>query len=129
MEGVYDTVALSVKQIRCDISVTSYGVAVFFHDESPRRMTGDARSVLTLTSSELIQIPLLTVHICPSQYIPLAEKRMQSAADQDLFLHLEIKVHDREVQRLINASLDVLTARDQIHRRYISPLFRSMSFN
>ncbi|MEC8307996.1 MAG: glycerophosphodiester phosphodiesterase family protein [Pseudomonadota bacterium] len=90
MEGVYDTVALSVKQIRCDISVTSYGVAVFFHDESPRRMTGDARSVLTLTSSELIQIPLLTVHICPSQYIPLAEKWMQAAADQDLFLHLEI---------------------------------------
>ncbi|MDC3032647.1 hypothetical protein OA249_01650 [Litorivicinus sp.] len=31
---------------------------------------------------------------------------MRAAADQDLFLHLEIKVHDQEVQRVIDASLD-----------------------
>ena len=93
--GIYDTVAPSIKQIETDISVASDGVAVFFHDESLRRMTGDPRSVLTLTSSELIQIPLLTAHICPTQYIPLAEKWMRAAADQVLFHHLEIKVQDQ----------------------------------
>ena len=36
---------------------------------------------------------------------------MRAAADQDLFLHLEIKVHDQEVQRVNNASLDAFDRR------------------
>lgn len=57
-------------------------------------------------SSELLQIPLMTRHTCSTQYIPLAENWMRAAADQDLFLHLEIKVHDQEVQRAVDATLD-----------------------
>ena len=70
MAGICDTAAQRIKQIECDISVASDRVAVIFHDESLRRMTGDPRSVLSLKSSELIQIPLMIYHICPTQYIP-----------------------------------------------------------
>jgi len=106
MAGIHDTAAQQIKQIECDISVAADGVAVIFHDESLRRMTGDPRSVLSLTSAELTQIPLMTHHICPTQYIPLAEQWMRAAKNQDLFLHLEIKVHDQEVQRVVDATLD-----------------------
>ncbi|MEC8126164.1 MAG: glycerophosphodiester phosphodiesterase family protein [Pseudomonadota bacterium] len=74
MAGIHDTAAQHIKQIECDISVESDGVAVIFHDESLRRMTGDPRSVLSLTSAELTKIPLMTHHVCPTQYIPLAEQ-------------------------------------------------------
>ena len=49
---------------------------------------------------------LLTDHICATQYIPLAENWMRAAADQDLFLHSEVKVHDQEVQQLLTPPLD-----------------------
>ena len=106
MVGIHDTAAQHIKQIECDISVASDGVAVIFHDESLRRMTGDPRSVLSLTSAELTQIPLMTRHICPTQYIPLAEQWMRAAKIQDLFLQLEIKVHDQEVRRVVDATLE-----------------------
>ena len=70
MVGIRDTAAQRTKQIECDISVASDRVAVIFHDESLGRMTGDPQSVLSLKSSELIQIPLMIYHICPTQYIP-----------------------------------------------------------
>ena len=69
-------------------------------------MTGDPRSVLSLTSSELIQIPLMIYHICPTQYIPIAQNWMRVVADHNLFRHVEIKVHDQEVQRVVDATLD-----------------------
>jgi glycerophosphoryl diester phosphodiesterase len=69
-------------------------------------MTGDPRSVLALGSAELTEIPLISHHIGPTQYIPLAEDWMREAACYDLFLHLEIKVHDNEVERVVTAALD-----------------------
>jgi glycerophosphoryl diester phosphodiesterase len=80
-------------------------VAVIFHDEYLRRMTGDPRSVLSLTSAELTKIPLISHHVGPTQYIPLADTWMREAANHDLFLHLEIKVHDQEVERVVEAAL------------------------
>lgn len=106
MAGIRDAAAQHIKRIEYDISVASDGVAVIFHDESLRRTEGDPRAVLSLTNSELIQIALITHHICPTQYIPLAKNWMRVDADHDLFLHLEIKVHDQELQRVIDATLD-----------------------
>ena len=106
MAGIHYTASHHIKQIECDISVASDGVAVIFHDEYLRRMTGDPRSVLSLTSAELTQIPLISHHIGPTQYIPLADRWMREAANHDLFLHLEIKVHDQEVERVVEATLE-----------------------
>jgi glycerophosphoryl diester phosphodiesterase len=103
--GVHYSASHHIKQIECDISVASDGIAVIFHDRHLRRMTGDPRSVLSLTSHELIQIPLITHHTGPTQYIPLAEDWMREAASHDLFVHLEIKVHDREIDRVVDAAL------------------------
>ena len=105
MAGIHYTASHHIKQIECDISVASDGVAVIFHDEYLRRMTGDPRSVLSLTSTELTQIPLISHHMRPTQYIPLADTWMREAANHDLFLHLEIKVHDQEVERVVEAAL------------------------
>jgi glycerophosphoryl diester phosphodiesterase len=105
MAGIHYTASHHIKQIECDISVASDGVAVIFHDEYLRRMTGDPRSVLSLTSAELTKIPLISHHVGPTQYIPLADKWMREAANYDLFLHLEIKVHDQEVERVVEAAL------------------------
>jgi glycerophosphoryl diester phosphodiesterase len=105
MAGIHYTASHHIKQIECDISVASDGVAVIFHDEYLRRMTGDPRSVLSLTSAELTKIPLISHHVGPTQYIPLADTWMREAANHDLFLHLEIKVHDQEVERVVEAAL------------------------
>jgi glycerophosphoryl diester phosphodiesterase len=105
MAGIHYTASHHIKQIECDISVASDGVAVIFHDEYLRRMTGDPRSVLSLTSAELTKIPLISRHVGPTQYIPLADTWMREAANHDLFLHLEIKVHDQEVKRVVEAAL------------------------
>ena len=104
--GIHYTASQHIKQIECDISVASDGVAVIFHDEYLRRMTGDPRSVLALESAELTEIPMISHHIGPTQYIPLAEDWVREAARYDLFLHLEIKVHDNEVERVVTAALD-----------------------
>jgi glycerophosphoryl diester phosphodiesterase len=106
MAGIHYTASHHIKQIECDISVASDGVAVIFHDEYLRRMTGDPRSVLSLTSAELTKIPLISHHVGPTQYIPLADRWMREAANHDLFLHLEIKVHDQEVERVVEAALE-----------------------
>ena len=106
MAGIHYTASHHIKQIECDISVASDGVAVIFHDEYLRRMTGDPRSVLSLTSAELNQIPLISRHVGPTQYIPLADRWMREAENHDLFLHLEIKVHDQEVERVVQATLE-----------------------
>lgn len=105
MAGIHYTASHHIKQIECDISVASDGVAVIFHDKYLRRMTGDPRSVLSLTSAELTKIPLISYHVGPTQYIPLAETWMREAVNYDLFLHLEIKVHDQEVERVVEAAL------------------------
>ena len=105
MAGIHYTASHHIKQIECDISVASDGVAVIFHDEYLRRMTGDPRSVLSLTNTELTQIPLISHHVGSTQYIPLADTWMREAANHDLFLHLEIKVHDQEVERVVEAAL------------------------
>jgi glycerophosphoryl diester phosphodiesterase len=105
MAGIHYTASHHIKQIECDISVASDGVAVIFHDEYLRRMTGDPRSVLSLTSAELTKIPLISHHVGSTQYIPLADTWMREAANHDLFLHLEIKVHDQEVERVVEAAL------------------------
>lgn len=105
MAGIHYTASHHIKQIECDISVASDGVAVIFHDEYLRRMTGDPRSVLSLTSAELTKIPLISHHVGPTQYIPLADTWMREAANHDLFLHLEIKVHDQEVERVVESAL------------------------
>jgi len=105
MAGIHYTASHNIKQIECDISVASDGVAVIFHDEYLRRMTGDPRSVLSLTSAELTKIPLISHHVGSTQYIPLADTWMREAANHDLFLHLEIKVHDQEVERVVEAAL------------------------
>ena len=105
MAGIHYTASHHIKQIECDISVASDGVAVIFHDKYLRRMTGDPRSVLSLTSAELTKIPLISYHVGPTQYIPLADTWMREAANHDLFLHLEIKVHDQEVKRVVEAAL------------------------
>ena len=105
MAGIHYTASHHIKQIECDISVASDGVAVIFHDKYLRRMTGDPRSVLSLTSAELTKIPLISYHVGPTQYIPLAETWMREAVNYDLFLHLEIKVHDQEVKRVVEAAL------------------------
>ena len=105
LAGIHYTASQHIKQIECDISVASDGVAVIFHDEYLRRMTGDSRSVLSLTSAELTKIPLISHHVGPTQYIPLAHTWMREAANFDLFLHLEIKVHDQEVERVVEAAL------------------------
>ena len=103
--GIHYTASHNIKQIECDISVASDGVAVIFHDEYLWRMTGDPRSVLSLTSAELTKIPLISHHVGSTQYIPLADTWMREAANHDLFLHLEIKVHDQEVERVVEAAL------------------------
>ena len=104
--GVHYSASHHVKQIECDITVASDDIAVIFHDRYLRRMTGDPRSILSLTSHQLIQIPLITHHTGSTQYIPLAEDWMREAASHDLFVHLEIKVHDREIDRVVEAALN-----------------------
>jgi len=43
LAGIKYTAMMDIKQIECDISVASDDIAVIFHDESLRRMTGDPR--------------------------------------------------------------------------------------
>lgn len=110
--GVHYVATHGIKQIECDISVASDDVAVIFHDESLRRMTGDPRSLLAIPSQQLTQIPLISHHICPTQYIPTARQWMDEVAKVDLFAHLEIKVHDQEVERAVDATLTAFSESD-----------------
>ncbi|MDC0379179.1 glycerophosphodiester phosphodiesterase family protein [Litorivicinus sp.] len=105
LAGIKYTAMMDIKQIECDISVASDDIAVIFHDESLRRMTGDPRSVLSVSSEELGMIPLISPFRSATQYIPKALDWMQEASRHDLFVHLEIKVHDQEFQRAVDAAL------------------------
>ncbi|MDC0882746.1 glycerophosphodiester phosphodiesterase family protein [Litorivicinus sp.] len=60
LAGIKYTAMMDIKQIECDISVASDDIAVIFHDESLRRMTGDPRSALSVSSEELVTIPLIS---------------------------------------------------------------------
>ena len=105
LAGIQYTAMMNIKQIECDISVASDDIAVIFHDESLRRMTGYPRSVLSVSSEELVTIPLISPLRSATQYIPKALDWMQEASRYGLFVHLEIKVHDQEFQRAVNAAL------------------------
>ena len=66
------------------------------------------RSVSSLTGQELTQIPLVSHWTGPTQYIPLAKDWIREAARCGLFVHLEIKVHDQQVERTVEAALEAL---------------------
>ena len=106
--GIHFTASNQITQIECDVSVASDGTAVIFHDKCLQRMTGDPRSVSSLTGHELTQIPLVSHLTGPTQYIPLAKDWIREAARYGLFVHLEIKVHDQEVERAVEAALEAL---------------------
>ena len=112
LAGIKYTAMMDIKQIECDISVASDDIAVIFHDESLRRMTGDPRSVLSVSSEELVTIPLISPFRSATQYIPTALDWMQEASRHGLFMHLEIKVHDQEFRRDIPRVVEVTFLRD-----------------
>ena len=70
--GIHYTASHQIKQIECDVSVASDGTAVIFHDKCLRRMTGDPRSVSSLTGHELTQIPLVSYRTGATEYIPVS---------------------------------------------------------
>lgn len=59
LAGIKYTAMMNIEQIECDISVASDDTAVTFHDGSLCRMTGDPRLVLSVSSEELLTIPLI----------------------------------------------------------------------
>ena len=130
LAGIKYTAMMDIKQIECDISVASDDIAVIFHDESLRRMTGDPRSVLSVSSEELVTIPLISPFRSATQYIPTALDWMQEASYHGLFIHLEIKVHDQEFQRAVDAALRAFdgSGLTKDHVRFSSFSFEALKY-
>ena len=128
--GIKYTAITNIKQIECDISVASDDIAVIFHDKSLRRMTGDPRSVLSVCSEELVTIPLISPFRSATQYIPTALDWMQEASRHGLFVHLEIKVHDQEFQRAVDAALRAFdgSGLTRDHVRFSSFSFEALKY-
>lgn len=59
LDGTKYTAMMDIKQIECDVSVAADDIAVIFHDESLRPMTGGLRSVLSVSGEQLFTIPLI----------------------------------------------------------------------
>jgi glycerophosphoryl diester phosphodiesterase len=99
-----------IKQVECDISVASDGVAVVFHDEYLARLTGDPRAILATSASDLESLRLWFNESPTHETIPTARQWFDECARLGLFLHCEIKVHDAEVTRVVDACLDAFQA-------------------
>lgn len=112
LAGVSVTAKLGLTAIECDVSVAADGVAVIFHDEFLTRMTGDARAVWAVPSDHLKALPLIGSDPENIQCIPLACPYFSTVAAEGLFLHLEIKVHHDEVDRVVEAALQALEQSD-----------------
>ncbi len=105
LAGIRYTASRAIEHIECDISVASDDVAVVFHDAYLGRMTGDRRSVLACRSDELCRMPLYFRNQPTQETIPLATDYLRLAKAHRLFVHLELKVHDQEIQRVVDAAI------------------------
>ena len=104
LAGLHYAGRFGIKQIECDISVAADDVAVVFHDEQLQRLTGQPGTVLSQTATHLSQYVVAGPESEGPTTIPLASTYLDVAADYNLFVHLEIKVHDREVVRAVQAA-------------------------
>ena len=112
LAGLRYVASHTIKQVECDISVASDGVAVVFHDEYLTRMTGDTRAILATSSSDLEPLRLRFHGARSSEQIPTALQWFNEVARLGLFLHCEIKVHDAEVARVVDACLHAFQTSD-----------------
>ena len=110
LAGLHYVASHNIKQVECDISVASDGVAVVFHDEYLTRMTGDPRAILATSSSELESLRLWFKGAPSTERIPTAVQWFNEVARLELYLHCEIKVHDAEVGRVVDACLQAFHA-------------------
>lgn len=110
LAGIRYTASHAIEHIECDISVAADDVAVVFHDHRLQRMVGDPRSVLACESGELSQMPLWFDGQVTDACIPLAQAYLALAHALGLFVHLELKVHDREVERVVAAAMASIAA-------------------
>lgn len=110
LAGLHYAGRFGIKQVECDISVAADDVAVVFHDESLARLTGRPGTVLSQTSAQLAQYVVNGPEADGPTTIPNATAYFNLAADYDLFVHLEIKVHDREVERAVLAAVRAVEA-------------------
>ena len=110
LAGLHYAGRFGIKQIECDISVAADDVAVVFHDEQLDRLTGQPGTVLSQTASQLSQYVVAGPESEGPTTIPLASTYFDLAAEYALFVHLEIKVHDREVVRAVQAAHRALVA-------------------
>lgn len=104
--------SVGIKQVECDISVSADDVAIVFHDEMLSRMTGDPRSVLSTRVDQLCALPLVFNDQTSTETIPRALEWFNEVVRLNLFLHCEIKVHDHEVSRVVNACVDAFHRSD-----------------
>lgn len=110
LAGIRYTASRSIEHIECDISVAADEIAVVFHDDSLARMVRDPRSVLACESVELCQMPLWFKGEATEERIPRADAFLALAHQLGLFVHLELKVHDQEVERVVAAAFASIAA-------------------
>jgi len=110
LAGLHYAGVNGIKQVECDISVAADDEAVVFHDERLDRLIQRPGTVLSQPSTQLIQYRVNGPECDGSTTIPHATAYLDVAAHYGLFVHLEIKVHDREVTRVVEASYRALAA-------------------
>lgn len=110
LAGIRYTASRSIEHIECDISVAADEIAVVFHDDSLARMVGDSRSILACDSAELCQMPLWFEGRVTDEQVPRADAFLALAHQLGLFVHLELKVHDQEVERVVAAAFASIVA-------------------
>lgn len=110
LAGLHYAGRFGIKQIECDISVAADDVAVVFHDDSLARLTGRPGTVLSQTAAQLAQYVVHGPEADGPTTIPDAISYLNLAAEYNLFVHLEIKVHDREVERVVSAAVRAIEA-------------------
>ena len=110
LAGVHFSADTGLAAIECDVTVAADGVPVVFHDRSLNRMTGVSGDVTALSSDALATWPLRFQGALTDQRIPTAFDYFSAVAQRSLFLHLEIKDHEQNLERLVPPILDALSA-------------------